>query len=389
VNIFLGSSKESTGDMRRVAQWIESTNNVALRWDNPSLFPAGQYILPTLVELSRTLDGAILIFGEDDQVWYRNDSQRQPRDNVLLEYGLFMAALGQQNTIVCVKGNPKIPSDLQGLIHADLSKPARAEEQISRWIRDLKRRPDTSSSPQHQILAKIREQVSVGVEQQARPFLSWLCSQHLTATLQAIEPIRQQTEKQGAVLYRQEVLKQLKPERTDTVLALCGRKFTLQQENRTYFNEFYEFAKQRQAREPKHRDGIYVCRLFVEDEKGQLAPFMDEEFERHKENRENGILGLSINSQKRNHLDQHIGPGFSNCLDEGFGFLLFYSYSGTSTVIIHEGTDHNMAFVKLTDDLNLHSILEIYKTLCTESVQYLAENTRLKEFLERLQLALP
>jgi hypothetical protein len=373
--------------MLRVAQWIEKTNHLPLCWDDSSLFPTGQYLLNSLIALSRRLQGAILIFGEDDQVWYRNDSRPQPRDNVLIEYGLFAAVLGQQNTIICIKGKPKIPSDLQGLIYADLDKPIRAEQQISQWIRDLKLRSEISSAPPNQILAKIREQLSITKEQQTRPFLSWLCSQHLQATLQAIEPIREQIEKHGAFVYRQAVMKQLAQERTDTVLALCGKKFTRQQDNETYFNEFYEFAKQRQAREPKHSDGIYVCRIFVEEESGQLTRFMDEEFRRHEENRENGVLGLTIKSDKRNDLDRLIGQGFSKCLDEGFGFLLFYCHSGTSIVIIHEGTDHEMAFVKLTDDLNLHRILEIYKVLCMESVQYPKENARIKELLKRLQLA--
>lgn len=372
--------------MVKVAQWIEQTNHSPLRWDNPSLFPTGQHLLRSLIEMSRMLHGAILIFGEDDQVWYRNDSQAQPRDNVLIEYGLFAAALGEQNTIVCIKGTPKIPTNLQGLIHVDLSWPARAEEQVTKWVRDLERRTEAPSSLQAQILVKIKEELSVCQEQQARPFLSWLCGQHLRTTLQAMEPIREQMERQGAFVYKQEVMKQLS-QRADTVLALCGRKFTIQHDNENYFNEFYEFAKQRQAREPKHSDGIYVCRIFVEDEDGKLAPFMAEEFQRHKENRQHGVLGLTLKSHKRNDLDQLVGRGFSKCLDEGFGFLIFYDHTGSSTVIIHEGTDHNMAFVKLTDDLNLHRILEIYKVLCWESLRDATESVQLRELLKRLQLA--
>ena len=373
--------------MLTVAGWIEKNGHLPLCWDNPTLFPTGQYLLSSLIDLSRRLHGAILIFGEDDQVWYRNDSRPQPRDNVLIEYGLFAAALGRQNTIICVKGTPQIPSDLQGLIYANLNKPVQAEQQISQWIKDLKLRSETSSSPQSQILAKIREQLSMPQEQETRPFLSWLCSKHLKATLKALEPIKEQSERNGALIYKQTVLEQLSHQRTDTVLALCGRKFTRQQDNEIYFNEFYEFAKSRQARSPQHRDGIYVCRIFVEDANGQLTQFMNEEFRRHEESRANGVLGVTIKSDKRKDLDRLVGQGFSKCLDEGFGFLLFYSHSGSSLVIIHEGTDHEMAFVKLTDNLNVHRILDIYKVLCMESVQYPKENARLKELLKRLQLA--
>jgi hypothetical protein len=170
-------------------------------------------------------------------------------------------------------------------------------------------------------------------------------------------------------------------------LALCGRKFEFQHDNEVYFDEFYEFAKQRQKRTPTHGDGIYVCRIFVEVEEGRLTPFMDDEFKRHKDNRENGVLGLTIKSHKRDELDGFVGQGFSKCLDEGFGFLLFYDTEKTSTIIIHEGMDHDMAFVKFTDELNLRRILEIYKVLCMESVQYnTTEKHTLRELLKRLQL---
>jgi hypothetical protein len=44
------------------------------------------------------------------------DAQPQPRDNVLIEYGIFASSLGRERTIIWRSGNPKQASDLGGLV---------------------------------------------------------------------------------------------------------------------------------------------------------------------------------------------------------------------------------------------------------------------------------
>src|SRR5689334_23314630 len=114
MRIFLGSSREAstTGLLRRVAGWVESCGHEPLRWDEPGVFPAGSYTFPTLRRVAREVDGAIFVFAEDDKVWYRTDKAMQPRDNVLLEYGLFSGTLGEGRVAICRSGSPRTASDL-------------------------------------------------------------------------------------------------------------------------------------------------------------------------------------------------------------------------------------------------------------------------------------
>ena len=62
-------------------------------------------------------DFAVLTLTPDDQSKSRGKVTRAPRDNVLLELGLFMGHLGRDRTyFVCDKNqNLKIPTDLLGV----------------------------------------------------------------------------------------------------------------------------------------------------------------------------------------------------------------------------------------------------------------------------------
>lgn len=139
VKLFLGSSSEAIGSVRLVASWLENLGHEPIPWDRPGLFLPGEYTFLKLIEISKAVDAAIFIFAEDDQVWYRSDSIGQPRDNVLLEYGLFASALGQNRAIICRSGNPKEPSDLRGIVVLDISPTRRENAQImlQAWIQEL------------------------------------------------------------------------------------------------------------------------------------------------------------------------------------------------------------------------------------------------------------
>ncbi|WP_391573488.1 nucleotide-binding protein [Cohnella sp.] len=142
MNIFIGSSNssESLKALRQIALIIEEEGHVPIPWNKPGLFPLGNYVLDSLRDISLKVDAAVLIFNEDDRSWYRNDSVLQPRDNVVLEYGLFVSQLGREKTIICRRGNTKVPSDLNGIIYCDLNKEFKAQSVLVEWLQFLKAR---------------------------------------------------------------------------------------------------------------------------------------------------------------------------------------------------------------------------------------------------------
>lgn len=139
MRVFIGSSNESSEALAWVEKSIESAGHQPLRWDKKKLFPLGEYTFSRLMEISKTVDAAIFIFSEDDRVWYRMESTSQPRDNVLIEYGLFAGHLGTRKAIICVDGKPKTSTDLAGIINLDIGKDNRrqARKEIKNWLESL------------------------------------------------------------------------------------------------------------------------------------------------------------------------------------------------------------------------------------------------------------
>lgn len=136
MKVFLASSQEAKSDMHEIARSLEGLGHDPLTWDQPGVFPPGRYPFDVLIEISRSVDAAVFVFSEDDQLWYRGNDNRQPRDNVLVEYGMFAGTLGPERALICRSGHPKTASDLAGLTHIDISRgkyeAARAE--LVSWL---------------------------------------------------------------------------------------------------------------------------------------------------------------------------------------------------------------------------------------------------------------
>jgi hypothetical protein len=126
--------------MDAVAGWLREWGCDAVAWDSFGLFRPGDYILARLLELSEAVDAAIIIFSDEDKKWYRKEAQPQPRDNVLIEYGIFASRLGRERTIVCRKGFPKTASDLGGLVFVQFRKQLpddKAKKRLRDWAANL------------------------------------------------------------------------------------------------------------------------------------------------------------------------------------------------------------------------------------------------------------
>lgn len=143
MRIFLGSSSEAAIHMKKVAGWLP--RGVAVRWDEIGSFEPGRYTFDSLLQHARTVDGAIFVFAEDDVSKIRGDEWLTTRDNVWLEFGLFVGSLTLNRVRPVVIGNPRWATDLLGITRTQLPKAfkaganetKRARAEIRKWYQGL------------------------------------------------------------------------------------------------------------------------------------------------------------------------------------------------------------------------------------------------------------
>lgn len=87
-----------------------------------TVFNPGVSTLDRLVELTREVDFAAFVFGQDDWTAVNtgapaadSSGQASPRDNVVFEAGLFGGVLGMRRTFILHANGAKLPTDLLGL----------------------------------------------------------------------------------------------------------------------------------------------------------------------------------------------------------------------------------------------------------------------------------
>jgi len=111
--IFVGSSSESLEIAKAIAQELARKDYIPLRWWNE--FPAGSITIDRLLEVACEVDGAVFVLKGDDKAWYRGQGTVLPRDNVILEYGLFVSQLGRQRTLILKDDSAKLPTDVHAV----------------------------------------------------------------------------------------------------------------------------------------------------------------------------------------------------------------------------------------------------------------------------------
>ena len=136
--VFLASSSEAGHFLDALALIVEREGADPLRW--PDAFSVGQFILEGLIDASRRVDGALIVATADDLVTHRGEEVWTPRDNVLIEMGIFLSALSHRRAALVVvtedSKTPRLPSDLAGLVPLTFAaeRPEYNRQQIRGWM---------------------------------------------------------------------------------------------------------------------------------------------------------------------------------------------------------------------------------------------------------------
>jgi CRP/FNR family transcriptional regulator, cyclic AMP receptor protein len=114
--LFLGSSKESLAVAHEVQKRLSGDAFEVRLW-TCDVFPPGGVPLDDLLMQAHRADFAVLVCNPDDFVTSRSKQQNAPRDNVVLELGIFVGQLGRERVYMLRPSDSdiKVPTDLLGI----------------------------------------------------------------------------------------------------------------------------------------------------------------------------------------------------------------------------------------------------------------------------------
>lgn len=138
MKIFIGSSTEATKTQifDQLPSWLEQDHHKPICWNAPHVFIAGEILFSKLIELAHTVDAALFVFADDDEVVHRSEKKYQPRDNVLIEYGIFSGVLGVNKVAIIKRQAIKLAVDLGGITCIDYSEESiyTTREKLKNWL---------------------------------------------------------------------------------------------------------------------------------------------------------------------------------------------------------------------------------------------------------------
>lgn len=111
--VFIGSSSE--GKEVASALHVELLSSCEVSLWSQGVFEPGGYTLDSLIDEAHSCDFAVLVATPDDTRESRGQTAGVPRDNVILEFGLFAGVLGRSRTYVLATDGVLLPTDTLGL----------------------------------------------------------------------------------------------------------------------------------------------------------------------------------------------------------------------------------------------------------------------------------
>jgi hypothetical protein len=144
--IFIASANESRPIAEKVAQALGEHRYRPVRWWK-MVFP-GAFTIDALMNLARTVDGAVFLFTGVDKTWYRGAELVSPRDNVTLEYGLFVGHLGRERVLILKDDACQLASDINSISFSKIGTDIEAipERTLDHFKRVFDKKPDALES---------------------------------------------------------------------------------------------------------------------------------------------------------------------------------------------------------------------------------------------------
>lgn len=114
INVFIGGSTEALKHAQIVKDVLEDSGEIKCTIWNDGVFGFNQTFLRALTQACYSYDFGLLIASKDDIALIRDNIKDIPRDNIILEYGLFLGVLSNNRTFLLQEKGTNLPTDLLG-----------------------------------------------------------------------------------------------------------------------------------------------------------------------------------------------------------------------------------------------------------------------------------
>jgi len=130
--VFIASAGEAKSNLDAVVKLLKDYDVEPQPWTKDGSFRPNRQAMGELYRQSQQLDFAIVLTTQDDFEESRGELKFQARDNVWLEYGLFLGALGMDRTFILLEADQdmKMPSDTTGITVFPFRDPVSMSKQI-------------------------------------------------------------------------------------------------------------------------------------------------------------------------------------------------------------------------------------------------------------------
>jgi hypothetical protein len=116
--VFIASSTEGLKYAKALQESLEDDKVADCTIWTQDVFRSSTYPIPNIVNAAKESDYGIFIFSPDDVTLLRDEKHKTVRDNVILELGVFIGALGREHCFIVSPDDVvdfRIPTDLIGL----------------------------------------------------------------------------------------------------------------------------------------------------------------------------------------------------------------------------------------------------------------------------------
>ncbi len=135
--VFVGSATQDIDYAKKVGKLLQELGVDVMLWTDVDTFIPGKIIIKNLVSICQSVDAAVFIFGSTDELTFTDNFGKNvfvPRDNVLIEYGLFAAYLDFSRVHIVRYGGSKVASDLSGIIYTDYRNSVNLKSRLETWF---------------------------------------------------------------------------------------------------------------------------------------------------------------------------------------------------------------------------------------------------------------